>query len=175
MRGRALRLRRPQLGGMLGAVAASLLVGCTSPEPDDVGQAENQLGTNPYSQSFTEFESDQVRPLSFTPDKKYLLATNTPDGKLEIYKVKASGLDYVTSVPVGMEPVAVSARSNDEAWVVNQLSDSVSVVALSGKTSRVVRTLLVGDEPRDVVFAGPNRSRAFVTTAHRGQNSLVDP
>ena len=32
------------------------------------------------------------------------------------------------SVPVGLEPVAVAARSDDEVWVVNHLSDSVSVV-----------------------------------------------
>ena len=36
---------------------------------------------------------------------------------------------------------------------------------------RVVRTLLVGDEPRDIVFAGPGGNRAFITTAHRGQNT----
>ena len=35
---------------------------------------------------------------------------------------------------------------------------------------RVVRTLLVGDEPRDIVFAGPGGNRAFITTARRGQN-----
>ncbi len=33
-----------------------------------------------------------------------------------------------------------------------------------------MRTLLVGDEPRDIVFGGRNHSRAFITTAHRGQN-----
>jgi hypothetical protein len=31
--------------------------------------------------------------------------------------------------------------------------------------------LLVGDEPQDIVFAGPAGTRAFITTAHRGQNS----
>src|SRR5205823_5307154 len=40
---------------------------------------------------------------------------------------------------------------------------------------RVVRTLLVGDEPRDIVFGGPQRTRAFVTAAHRGQNIPFDP
>lgn len=40
----------------------------------------------------------------------------------------------------------------------------------------LVRTLLVGgDEPMDIVFGGENNSRAFITTAHRGQNSPVDP
>src|SRR5262249_43519177 len=41
--------------------------------------------------------------------------------------------------------------------------------------ARTVRTLLVGDEPRDIVFGGPDHDRAFITTAHRGQNSPVDP
>jgi DNA-binding beta-propeller fold protein YncE len=38
-----------------------------------------------------------------------------------------------------------------------------------------VQTLWVGDEPRDIVFAGAERERAFITTARRGQNSPVDP
>src|SRR5205823_3017733 len=56
---------------------------------------------------------------------------------------------------------------NTEVWVVNHLSDSVSVVTLTG-TPHVTRTLLVGDEPRDVVFAGSS-GLAFISTAHRGQ------
>lgn len=48
---------------------------------------------NPYNQSFTAFESGQVRPLSMTPDKRYLLAVNTPDAKLEIFKIKNDGLE----------------------------------------------------------------------------------
>src|SRR5262249_55250725 len=63
---------------------------------------------------------------------------------------------------------------NTEVWVVNHLSDSISIVDVDGDAPRVVRTLLVGDEPRDLVFAGPGGARAFVTTAHRGQQR-VDP
>ncbi len=55
------------------------------------------------------------------------------------------------------------------------LSDSVSVVALDDTGSHIKRTLLVGDEPRDIVFAGNGKNRAFITTAHRGQNSPIDP
>jgi YVTN family beta-propeller protein len=78
---------------------------------------------------------------------------------------------------VGLEPVAVAARTNHEVWVVNHLSDSVSIVDLDddATSGRVERTLLVGDEPRDIVFAGPGRRRAFITTAHRGQNIPFDP
>src|SRR6266478_5292336 len=117
--------------------------------------------------SFVEFESGLVRPLALTPDGSRLLAVNTPDDRLHIFSVSPSGLSPLWSVAVGMEPVAVAARSNTEAWVVNHLSDSVSIVDLTG-TPHVTRTLLVGDEPRDIVFAG-NPARAFITTAHRGQ------
>src|SRR6267142_5950906 len=131
--------------------------------------------TNPYSQAFAAFESGQVRPLAITPDKHFLLAVNTPDAKLEIFRINNFGLDHRASVPVGLEPVSVAVRNNGEAWVVNHLSDSVSVIELSDTHSHVKRTLLVGDEPRDIVFAGHARNRAFITTAHRGQNSPIDP
>jgi len=126
--------------------------------------------------SFTLFESGQVRPLALSPDGKHLFAVNTPDNRLEIFRVRKRGLTHIDSVPVGLEPVAVAVRSNTEVWVVNHLSDSVSTVDLGkGHFRRVVRTLLVGDEPRDIVFAGPGAARAFITTAHRGQNTGRDP
>src|SRR4029079_4784138 len=86
-------------------------------------------------------------------------------------------LEHRASIPVGLEPVAVAARNDDEVWVVNHLSDSVSVVELTqgGNSGRVVRTLLVGDEPRDIVFGGGGKNRAVATTAHRGQNVPYDP
>ncbi len=125
---------------------------------------------------FVAFESGPVRPLAVAPDGSRLFAVNTPDNRLEVFSILGDGsLQHLTSVAVGLEPVAVAARSAEEVWVVNHLSDSVSVVNLSPLPGRVVRTLLVGDEPRDIVFAGPNRSRAFITTAHRGQNVPYDP
>ncbi len=120
--------------------------------------------------SFVTFESGQVRPLALSPDGARLFAVNTPDGRLEIFDVTPGGLVRRAAVPVGLEPVAVAARSAGEVWVVNHLSDSVSILDVAADPPRVVRTLLVGDEPRDIVFAGPGRSRAFVTTAHRGQH-----
>src|SRR6185369_10688322 len=126
--------------------------------------------------AFTLFESGQVRPLALSPDGKHLFAVNTPDNRLEIFRVKQGSLTLVGSVAVGLEPVAVAARSDDEVWVVNHLSDSVSVVDVKRpKGARVVRTLLVGDEPRDIVFGGPGRARAFITAAHRGQHAPFDP
>ncbi len=145
--------------------------------------------TAPGASPYTLFESGQVRPLAMSPDRQHLFAVNTPDGRLEIFRIGDHGLVHTGSVPVGVEPVAVAARTDREVWVVNHLSDSVSIVTLDDDnghgghggpgddevTGEVARTLLVGDEPRDIVFAGPGRKRAFITTAHRGQNRPADP
>lgn len=125
--------------------------------------------------SFTTFETGHVRPLAFSADGTRLYAVNTPDNRLEIFAVGAAGLSHIGAVDVGLEPCAVALRNDSEAWVVNHLSDSVSIVDLVANPPRVVRTLLVGDEPRDIVFAGSDGNRAFVTTAHRGQNSVITP
>src|SRR5262249_9610361 len=81
--------------------------------------------------SFTTFESGQVRPLALSPGRKLLFAVNTPDARLEVFGVSKHGLRHRASIPVGLEPVAIAARGDDEVWVVNHLSDSVSVVKLT--------------------------------------------
>ena len=70
-------------------------------------------------------------------------------------------LSFVGDVPVGVDPVSLAVRpGTNEVWVVNHLSDTVSVVDAAAR--RVVATLAVGDEPTDVAFA---RGRAFVSLA----------
>src|SRR5262245_47949936 len=147
----------------LGLLAGALLAAAAAP-----GAAAGQA-------QFATFESGLVRPLALSPDGTHLYAVNTPDDRLEIFDATGGTLTHVGSVPVGLEPVAVAARTNGEVWVVNHLSDSVSIVDVAATPPRVVRTLLVGDEPRDIVFAGTGGNRAFITTAHRGQNRPGDP
>jgi DNA-binding beta-propeller fold protein YncE len=125
--------------------------------------------------SFITFESGPVRPVAITPNGNVLAVVNTPDNRVEIFGIVGGSLLPIGSVPVGMEPVSVAARNDTELWVVNHLSDSVSIIDISGTPFRVTRTLLVGDEPRDIVFAGTEDGgqpveRAFITTAHRGQH-----
>ncbi|NQZ08438.1 MAG: hypothetical protein HRT35_14890 [Algicola sp.] len=119
------------------------------------------------------FESGHVRPLALNAGGDTLYAVNTQNNSLEVFNVVKGLLSHQDSIAVGMEPVAVAVHGS-EVWVVNHLSDSVSIIDVSLSPARVVKTLLVGDEPRDIVFAGQNRHRAFITTAHRGQNSPVD-
>jgi DNA-binding beta-propeller fold protein YncE len=127
-------------------------------------------------EAYTLFESAQVRPLALSGDGKFLFAANTPDNRLEILDARDGALRLVGSVEVGLEPVAIAVHGEREVWVANHLSDSVSIVDASDvRHPRVTRTLLVGDEPRDIVFAGRGHDRAFITTAHRGQTSPDDP
>ncbi|HEX5063315.1 MAG TPA: hypothetical protein VFV99_28255 [Kofleriaceae bacterium] len=137
-------------------------------DPSELGGNKLPASSDPH----TLFESLQTRPVALSPNGKMLFAANTPDNRLEIYSVGSGGLVSKGSIAVGLEPVAVAARNDSEVWVVNHVSDSVSVVSVSSSgVATVTRTLLVGDEPRDIVFAGTNRDRAFITTAHRGQNT----
>jgi len=145
------------------------------------GTTVDRITADTAPTSVVVFESGPVRPLALSVDGQRLYVVNAPANCLEIYSVENDSLRLVSSVSVGLEPVAVAERNTNEVWVVNHLSDSVSVVRLDG-TPRVLRTLQVGDEPRDVVFAGSNRERAFITAANRGQNrpgftsaSLITP
>ena len=124
--------------------------------------------SSPNERAFT-FESGPVRPIAISPDGRRLLVANTAASTLDIVSITAGGLQLEGSVPVGLDPVAVAVRDAGEVWVVNHVSDSVSVVDVASTPARVVKTLLVGDEPRDIVFAGTDRQRAFITTARRGQ------
>jgi YVTN family beta-propeller protein len=117
--------------------------------------------------AFTTFESGQVRPMAMSPDGTRLFAVNTPGDYLEIFAVDGAGnLTKSGSVPVGLEPVAVAARTNGEVWVVNHLSDSVSIVDVATSPPRVTSTLLVGDEPREpAASARSSRRRTAGRTA----------
>jgi YVTN family beta-propeller protein len=116
---------------------------------------------------FVNWESAHVSPLALTPSGQTLLAVNTADSRLEVFSV--AGANALTprllrTVGVGLDPVSVKCRTETEAWVVNQISDSVSIIDLP--TAHITRTLFPGDEPADVAFAS---GRAFVTCAALNQ------
>jgi sugar lactone lactonase YvrE len=155
------------------AIACAAIVGiaaCSSnPGSHDAGGPPIDAPGNPGSPGAAQltFESGPVRPLALSADGARVFVANTPNGSLDILQLSATGLTAEAQVKVGIDPVAVAVRSPGEVWVVNHASDSISVVDVARTPPRVVRTLLVGDEPSDIVFAGGGR--AFITTAHRGQ------
>jgi len=119
--------------------------------------------------SFRNFEAPQIHPLALTPDGTRLLAVNTPNATLSVFQLGSGSPVLTAEIPVGLEPVSVAARNNREAWVVNWLSDSVSILDLT--TGNVVRTIDVGDEPTDVIFAGSGNNKAFVCVSGGGRTT----
>jgi YVTN family beta-propeller protein len=97
---------------------------------------------------------------------------NTADNRLEVFDIATGGARLVSSIPVGGDPVSVRARTDTEAWVVNHISDSVSVVNVA--TGNVVKTIHTEDEPADVVFAGTPQ-RAFVSCSQANSVLVFDP
>jgi YVTN family beta-propeller protein len=119
---------------------------------------------------FVNFEGKQTAPARLSPDGSRLFVVNTPDNRLSVFDISnPQNPILISEIPVGLEPVSVNPRNNDEAWVVNEVSDSVSVVSVS--QNAVVDTLYVKDEPADVVFAN---GRAFVTCARNNQLAVFD-
>jgi len=122
--------------------------------------------------SFVNWETPQTHPVEMTPDGTKLLVLDTPAARLLVFSLTGATPVLSASIPVGLEPTSVRARNNTEAWVVNNISDSVSVVSLTALN--VTQTLSVGDEPYDVVFAGTPQ-RAFVSVAALNQVWRFDP
>ncbi|MFM9959361.1 MAG: hypothetical protein ACKVZJ_14995 [Phycisphaerales bacterium] len=118
------------------------------------------------AQSFVNWESPQTNPVAVTPDGTTLLVLSTPQNRLMVYSLFSDPPQFIGAIPVGLDPVSVRCRNDTEAWVVNHISDSVSIVDLN--TMTVKQTLSVGDEPYDVVFAGTPQ-RAFVSVAAANQ------
>ncbi len=128
--------------------------------------------------SFSSYESAHVHPLDITPDGTKLLAVNTPNNDLEIFTINGSSLTLQSVVKVGLEPVTVRAFSSTQAWVVNKISNSVSVVDI--RNNAVVATLQTRPEPADVVFTGTagnatNPARAYVSVAQAREIEIFDP
>lgn len=160
------------LGFALPAGAQLLEVAATA----NTDGREGALGLRgPGPAQFVNWEDPHVHPLDMTPDGQLLLAVNTPDNRLEVFSVASGYPVRVRSIPVGVDPVSVRARSNTEAWVVNHISDSVSIVDL--ESGNVVRTLSTKDEPCDVVFAGgidQAATRAFVSCSQVNTVQVFD-
>jgi hypothetical protein len=128
---------------------------------------------------YTLFEFDPVNPI-VTYQNDYVFVLNIPSDAVDIFRRKknqAEGLEHCGRVPVGMRPVSAAvidiASDTLDLWVVNHLSDSISVVTFNKTNCKadVIDTILVGDEPRDIVIAQTAAgARVLVTMAHRGQN-----
>ncbi|MEM7385558.1 MAG: beta-propeller fold lactonase family protein, partial [Verrucomicrobiota bacterium] len=105
-------------------------------------------------------ESPQVHPLDLSPDQRWLAAANTFGDRVELFELVEGIPQFRHSLYTGLNPVSVRFRTNEELWVVNHVSDSISLLEVpSGRVARILET---HDEPADVIFS-ERADRAFVS------------
>ena len=150
------------------------------------------MGLNAFAangSNFVNFESPHVHPLDLSPDGTTLAMANTPDGHVWFFDVTTATAVRVGTVAVGFDPVSVRWRTDNEVWVVNHISDTVSVVdvaqgiVVATIDTRDTTNLIFaanatpgdfGDEPTDVVFAG-TPEMAYISCSQSNVVIVVDP
>src|ERR1700722_7109934 len=122
--------------------------------------------------AFANFEEAQTNPIRLSADGTRLFAVNTANASLSVFDVTAPGTpNLLMQIPVGLGPVSVNPLTDDEAWAVNQVSNSVSIVSISkGMVTATIGNLK--SEPMDVVFAGANQ--AYVSVSRSNQIMVFD-
>src|SRR4051812_36687616 len=96
-----------------------------------VSEARASASDPPAHDAFINFETAPVHPIDFSPDRSRLAVCNLADAKLEIFDVASGSLAPLGNIPVGLDPVTARFRTGSEAWVVNHISRSISVVDLT--------------------------------------------
>ena len=163
---------RPRRKTFITVFAITAVVGFSAFETFERKSEEGVAKTAVPVSDFTNFESAHVHPIDLTPDGTKLLAVNTANNSLEVFTLSAAGMVHSATIPVGLDPVTVRARTNTEAWVVCQVSDEISIVDLALKAT--VRSVLTENEPADLVFAG-SPQKAFVSCAEQERVQVFDP
>ena len=113
---------------------------------------------------YVNWENHPVHGLDISPDKSRLAITHTADNRVQLFDISLGYPVRLGHVKVGIDPISVRFRNNNELWVVNHISDTVTIVDFENK--RVINTLQTKDEPFDVVFAN---NKAFVSCSQANQ------
>lgn len=133
--------------------------------------------------SFMNFETPHVHPIDVNPAGTKLAVVNTAGAHVELYDIDGAGdLTHVDAIQVGVDPVTARWRTNTELWVVNQISDTISIIdtTLGIVTDTLVTYKLTdgdndgdlegdpnGDEPADVVFGTQSGNPVAVVSCSR--------
>jgi len=122
---------------------------------------------------FANFEPAQTNPVRLSADTTRLFAVNSENASLSVFDVtRPTNPSLIAEIPVGVGPVSVNSRSDDEVWVANQVSNTVSVVSVSqGIVTDTIETGR-GTEPMDIVFAGSNQ--AYVSYSRSNEIGVFD-
>ena len=115
------------------------------------------------------FENHPIHALDLSPNKRLLAIAHTADARVQLMDVSAGLAVSSGHVVVGFDPVSVRFRNDSQLWVVNHVSDSISVIDVQSR--RVIATLATADEPFDVVFAA---GKAFVSCSQANTVQVFD-
>jgi len=118
---------------------------------------------------YVNWENHPVHALDISPDKTRLAVAHTADNRVQLFDISQAYPVRLGHVKVGIDPVSVRFRDNNELWVVNHISDSVTLVDFSHR--RVINTLKTDDEPFDLVFAN---NQAFVSCSQLNKIMVFD-
>lgn len=138
------------------------------------------FGTQPKNNRIA-MMSPQFNPIASHENHVYV--ANTPNHTLDVID-KAKG-EVIQQIPVGIEPVGLAIRPDGlELWVVNHVSDSISVIDLNATHPtyhQVAHTIQDHDpkskatrfdEPVGVVFA--NNDKAYVSLSSENEIAVID-
>ena len=137
-------------------------------------------GATRAQSTYANFEAAQTNPIRLSQDGKTLFAVNTPNNSLSVFNVtQPSSPVLLAEIPVGLGPVSVNPLSSTQVWVVNQVSNSISIVSLPSSgpwlvTSTISLRLAQGfnmAEPMDVVFTG---GQAYVSISRAHLIAVID-
>src|ERR1035441_1261586 len=122
---------------------------------------------------FANFEEAQTNPVRLSADGTLLFAVNTPNASLSVFDVTTpASPSLLAQIPVGLGPVSVNPRTDDEVWVVNQVSNSISVVSpVAGSWANggiVTNTISVKLEPMATARGRPPRGNSSLPWAPTG-------
>lgn len=118
---------------------------------------------------YVNFENNPIHALDLSPDGRQLAIAHTADQRVQLLDVSSAEIISLGHVMVGVDPVSVRWRNANEVWVVNHVSDSISVVDVLAR--RVKLLLKTADEPFDVVFAN---NHAFVSCSQVNKIQVFD-
>ena len=144
---------------LLSAIAAALTLYLLAPW----AQAQDE--------TFVNFETPPVHPVDLNSSAQLLAVAHLADQRALIFDLTTGAPVLSRSIPVGVDPVSARFRTDSELWVVNHVSDTITIVdASNGAVTGLIQTL---DEPADVIFAG-DPVRAFVTCSQVNTIQVFD-
>lgn len=110
--------------------------------------------------AFVNFETAPLHPVAMSVDGQRLAVCNLPDGRVELFDLSGGLPRSSGSVFTGLDPVSARFNHRGELWVVNHISDSITIIDPS--SLKAMATLETFDAPVDVVFT-KNPARAYVS------------